>query len=202
MSILFLLSKIKVNHCWKLCNQMIYTYLCECIWYSDSGGRVDSKFTFECWKDLFCCKLGWLDWVSDSLPSLKIAYFNWIHSWAHSLRRTRVDCCQTPSLVYLVLKTHWSRDEMDTLSKLHFQMYSILNEDAWISLNNSPAFVSNWPNASIGSDNGLAPSKLQAIIWTNVTFLRIHAPHGLNGLIKARLLSQLLGEVYPCFQNC
>ena len=26
---------------------------------------------------------------------------------------------------------------------------------------------SNWQNASIGSDNGMAPNRLQTIIWTN-----------------------------------
>ena len=45
-----------------------------------------------------------------------------------------------------------------------------LNEDIWISINISLKFVPMGPInniSSIGSDNGLPPSRRQAIIWTN-----------------------------------
>ena len=35
----------------------------------------------------------------------------------------------------------------------------------------------NWQNSNIGSDNGLAPTKRQAIIWTNdasITYAHMH----------------------------
>ena len=43
----------------------------------------------------------------------------------------------------------------------------------------------NQQQASIGSDNGLAQNRQQAIIWTNddIVFLRIYVPFGLNELI-------------------
>ena len=46
----------------------------------------------------------------------------------------------------------------------------LLNENAWISIKISLNFVSKGPInniSSIGSDNGLAPTRRQAIIWTN-----------------------------------
>ena len=44
---------------------------------------------------------------------------------------------------------------------------------------------SNWQYGSIGSDNGLAPNRRQAIIWTDVGMLygRIYASPGLNELM-------------------
>ena len=44
---------------------------------------------------------------------------------------------------------------------------------------------SNWQYGSIGSDNGLAPNRRQAIIWTNVGmfYWRINASLGLKGLM-------------------
>ena len=47
----------------------------------------------------------------------------------------------------------------------------IFNENIWISIKISLKFVSkcpsNWQYSSIGSDNGLAPARRQAIIWDN-----------------------------------
>ena len=46
----------------------------------------------------------------------------------------------------------------------------LFNENVWISIKISPRFVPNGPinkYSIIGSDNGLAPSRRQAIIWTN-----------------------------------
>ena len=42
-----------------------------------------------------------------------------------------------------------------------------LNENVYISIQISLKFVPKGQYASIGSDNGLAPSRRQAIIWTN-----------------------------------
>ena len=44
-----------------------------------------------------------------------------------------------------------------------------LNENIWILLNISLKFVpkANWQHSSIGSNNGLASSRRQAIVWTN-----------------------------------
>ena len=43
---------------------------------------------------------------------------------------------------------------------------------------------SNWQYSGIGSDNGLAPTRRQTIIWTNdgLSYRRIHALFGLNVL--------------------
>ena len=39
------------------------------------------------------------------------------------------------------------------------------------------SLASNWELASIGSDNGLAPDRRQAIIWTNGGLFHWHMPH-------------------------
>ena len=47
-----------------------------------------------------------------------------------------------------------------------------LNENEWISLKISLKFVPKGQQYSIiGSDNGLAPARRQAIIWTNVGYI-------------------------------
>ena len=49
-----------------------------------------------------------------------------------------------------------------------------LNEDVWIANEISLKFVPkgpNWQYSSIGLDNGLAPSRRQAIIWTNDVYI-------------------------------
>ena len=48
----------------------------------------------------------------------------------------------------------------------------LFNENAWILIEISLKLVpkgpiNNTPGSSIGSDNGLAPTRRQAIIWTN-----------------------------------
>ena len=47
----------------------------------------------------------------------------------------------------------------------------LLNENVWISIKISVKFVSKGPidnfSFGIGSDNGLAPSRRQVIVWTN-----------------------------------
>ena len=48
--------------------------------------------------------------------------------------------------------------------------YIFLNENVWISINISLRSVPNGqvkPYSSVGSDNGLAPTRPQTIIWTN-----------------------------------
>ena len=42
----------------------------------------------------------------------------------------------------------------------------VLNGNVWLSINMSLRFVPKGPIDSIGSDNGLAPARRQAIIWT------------------------------------
>ena len=42
-----------------------------------------------------------------------------------------------------------------------------LEENAWISIKISIKFVPKGPINNIDSDNGLAPARRQAIIWTN-----------------------------------
>ena len=43
----------------------------------------------------------------------------------------------------------------------------IMNENVWISIKISLKFVPKEQYSIIGSDNGLAPAKRQAIIWAN-----------------------------------
>ena len=42
-----------------------------------------------------------------------------------------------------------------------------LNENEWISIKISPKFVPKGQINNIPSDNGLAPARRQAIIWSN-----------------------------------
>ena len=58
------------------------------------------------------------------------------------------------------------------------------NENVRISIKISLKFVPKGPINSIGSDNDLAPTRRQAIIWTNggLFYWRIYASLGLNGL--------------------
>ena len=61
--------------------------------------------------------------------------------------------------------THWGRDKIDATSQTTFwsafswmKMFEFIEVCSW---------GSNWQYSSIGLDNGLAPSRRQAIIWTN-----------------------------------
>ena len=62
--------------------------------------------------------------------------------------------------------------------------------------------MSNWQWSSIGLDNGLAPNRRQAIIWTNAdpVHLRIHAAQGRDELIHSAtyymVLSLALRQLY------
>ena len=70
----------------------------------------------------------------------------------------------------IAVLTHWGRDWIDALFADDIFKGIFLDENEWIlprislkfvpkvRINNIPAF---------GSDNGLAPTRRQAIIWTN-----------------------------------
>ena len=65
-------------------------------------------------------------------------------------------------LIFFFL-THWRRDKMAPTVANHFQF---VNENISISIKISLKFVVR-VQSSIGSNNGLLPSRRQAIIWTN-----------------------------------
>ena len=70
--------------------------------------------------------------------------------------------------IYILL-TYWGRDKMAALSQQRFQRH-FFNENVWILIKISLKFVpkgSNWQYYKIGSDNGLALTRRQAIILTN-----------------------------------
>ena len=59
---------------------------------------------------------------------------------------------------------------MNAISPTTFSSAFFFNENVWIPIKISLKFVPKGQinkNSSIGSDNGLAPSRRQAIIWTN-----------------------------------
>ena len=61
---------------------------------------------------------------------------------------------------------------------------------------------SNWQYSNIGLDNGLAPTRRQAIIWTNDgrSYQRIYASLGLNELMRACTM-WLIWLTYWSFHN-
>ena len=63
--------------------------------------------------------------------------------------------------------THWGRDKKDAILQMTFSNAFILEEKVWFPFKISLWFVPKRPNSNIGSDNGLAPSRRQVIIWTN-----------------------------------
>ena len=76
------------------------------------------------------------------------------------------------------MNVSWNTDFRNTLrprqNGSHFPddifKWIFLNENVWISINISLKFVPRGPinnNSNIGSGNGLAPTRRQAIIWTN-----------------------------------
>ena len=75
--------------------------------------------------------------------------------------------CFTSYLCQLL--THWGWDKMAAVFQTFWnafswmKMYKFQSRFHW----NSLRFVRNWQYTSIGSDNGLAPSRRQAIIWTS-----------------------------------
>ena len=64
---------------------------------------------------------------------------------------------------------------------------------------------SNWQYGSIGSDNGLAPNRRQAIIWTNVGMLYGHIsvarPQWDNTSALKELTMELYESLLPNKQN-
>ena len=65
------------------------------------------------------------------------------------------------TLFYSPILTHHPLSKTAAFFTNDMFKHIFLNEDIWISLG------SNWQYDSIGSDNGLAPSRRQAIILTN-----------------------------------
>ena len=62
---------------------------------------------------------------------------------------------------------HWGRDKMAAIVQTTFQM-DFLNENVWVAIKISLKFVPKGPLNNIpASDNGVAPIRRQAIIWSN-----------------------------------
>ena len=104
------------------------------------------------------------------------------HSTYH-LERMHALLCST------ILLTHWSRDKMATIFQTTFS-----NAFSWMKMMEFRLEFqcnlfqgSNWQYASTGSDNGLAPYRRQAIIWTNfgLVYRPIYASLGLNEQSKS-----------------
>ena len=79
--------------------------------------------------------------------------------------------CKWHEQSYAYYLTHWGQDVMATVIWTTFS-----NEFSWMKIfefllifhwSLFPSPGSNWQYASIGSDNGLALTRWQAIIWTN-----------------------------------
>ena len=110
----------------------------------------------------------------------------WPHRWRdHFLERT-VYSNPVLDLSHIYL-THWGRDKMAAISQTTLsnafswmKMLEFRLQFHWIMF-----LGSNWQYSRIGSDNGLAPIRRQAIIWTNDDPVqrRIYASLGLNGLM-------------------
>ena len=82
--------------------------------------------------------------------------------------------------------TQWGRDKMAAIFQTTFS-----NSFTWMKMHEFQIRFywrlsqgSNWQNSSIGWDNGLAPNRRQAIIWTSDGrgYWRIYASLGLNEL--------------------
>ena len=54
---------------------------------------------------------------------------------------------------------------MDAISQMTFS--NILNENVWVTIKIPLKFVLKGSTNSIGSDNGLALTRQQSIVWTN-----------------------------------
>ena len=80
--------------------------------------------------------------------------------------------------------THWGRARWPPLwqTKVHFLELKLLNFKQ--NFTEIYSLGSNWQYGSIGSDNGLAPNRRQAIIWSNVGMVhwRIYVSLSLNEL--------------------
>ena len=79
--------------------------------------------------------------------------------------------------------TPWGRDKWSRIRRWHFQMYFL----QWKLSNFDWNFIefcsqgSNWQYLSLRLDNGLAPNRRQAIIWTNTDPIHCHIYAALGG---------------------
>ena len=95
-------------------------------------------------------------------------YNKWLYSIDTAAFHTSA-CVYTKPSVWELILTHWGRDKLDQLRRRHFQVHFL----EWKYLISHKNFTevcsagSNQHYASIGSHNGLAPSRRQAIIWPN-----------------------------------
>ena len=94
--------------------------------------------------------------------------------------------------------THWRWDKMATVSQTTFSN-AFYWMKTWISINISLKLVSKGHQqySSIGSNNGLAPTRQQAIICTHADtfYWQINASLGLNQLIHTSWLGRWLSPV-------
>ena len=94
----------------------------------------------------------WLN-VSSVLCYLGIALISFMCDTSAFMRAVRcisaMSSKPSPPAWHIETQTIWA-----TYDKRYIQMHSLLN---WC----------NWQQASIGSDNGLAPNRRQVIVWTN-----------------------------------
>ena len=83
-----------------------------------------------------------------------------------------------------VLLTYWGQDKMAAILHTFLFPFPWMKTFKWNVTEICPP-VFDWWYSSIGSDNGLAPNKRQAIIWTNDGrfYWRMHASLSLNELI-------------------
>ena len=84
--------------------------------------------------------------------------------------------------------THWGWDKMSDISQTTFSNAFSRTKiyELQIMFNSSLSLRSNYQYPCTGSDNGLAPTRRQAIIWTNdgLGHRRIYASLGLNELMR------------------
>ena len=66
----------------------------------------------------------------------------------------------------LYLLTHWGWDKIAAI----FQT-TLSNAIIWMKMHKFWLYGSKWQYSSTGSDNGMVPTRQQAIIWTNDTYL-------------------------------
>ena len=110
------------------------------------------------------------------------------HTGSHRIYLVWADYSNLSTRTVTGLLTHWGRDNMAAISQTIFY-----NTFSWIKMLKFPlkksteicSQGSNWQHSSTGLDNGLAPNRRQAIIWTNDVLgcRRIYGSLGLNGLI-------------------
>ena len=80
----------------------------------------------------------------------------------------------------------------------------VFKENVWISIFSDVCFQwYNWQYTSIGSDNGLAPKRQQAIIWTHdcLSNQRIYASLSLNDLLDVQHSPQIPTLKWDCCHN-